>query len=233
MPWRLLLTLLFLFGCHGPATGQNPQLETKNGKLFATVVFTSMLSSASPPYYSIAIDSTGNATYESAPRSDEQTGVPYTIEFVAPAPIRDRVFRTVQQLNFLKLPAIASNTIHATKSMKSIKTLAFREGNTDDDITYRTCKNPLIRKLTVLFQNISTTMEFGRRVAYLHRQRRSRKMDVELKQMQSLAQEGRLEDLPAVAPVLRHIADDRTLDNTARTRAEAILDIANGRDAGN
>src|SRR5207248_4615377 len=60
---------------------QNPQLHTKIGSSFPTVIFTSVLWSADPSYYSIAIDSTGTTTYQSAPDSIEKTGVPYMIQF--------------------------------------------------------------------------------------------------------------------------------------------------------
>lgn len=221
--WKAVPAVLML-GCAWLASTQNPQLETRNGRQFATVVFSWERSSASPPYYSIAIDSTGNATYQSAPQATEQTGMPYTVEFLAPAPIRDRVFAMVQKLNFLKPSSELSNI----PQTRSVKTLVFREGKTDNQINFVTPENPLVRQLTVLFENISTTVEFGRRLSYLDSRKnelhRRRRIMVELKQMQSMERKGRLEDLPAVAPVLRQIASDKTLNKGARTRAEAILE---------
>ncbi len=225
--WKAVPAVLML-GCAWLASAQNPQLETKNGRQFATVVFSWERSSASPPYYSIAIDSTGNATYQSAPRSTEQSGMPYTIEFLAPAVIRDRVFAMVQKLNFLK----PSSDLTNIPQTKSVKTLVFREGKTDNEIDYITPADPIIRQLTVLFENISSTMEFGRRLSYLDNHKnephRRRRIAVELKQMQSMERKGRLEDLPAVAPVLRQIASDNTLNKSARTRAETILEYRSG-----
>ncbi len=218
---RRVLLSIFILECSSLTSGQNPQLETKNGHAFSTVIFSWVLWSASPPYFTVAVDSTGNATYESVPQSTQKTGTQYIEEFHVSAPIRDKVFRTVEQLNFLKLPSGASNNTPATAS---IKTLAFREENTYNEITYATPANPLIGQLTVLFQKLSATMEFGRRLTNLHQQK-SDGLEPELRQMQSMAQKGELEELQAVAPVLRDIEADATVDGNARARAKAILDM--------
>src|SRR5579864_3346462 len=69
--------------CSSLLFSQNPQVQLNNPPRFPTIVFSSVLWTADPPYYSIAIDSSGVATYLSAPSSLEKTGVPYTIEFQA------------------------------------------------------------------------------------------------------------------------------------------------------
>jgi hypothetical protein len=221
IPLLRVLLSIFILECSWLTSRQNPQLETKNGHVFSTVIFSWVLWSARPPYFTVAVDSTGNATYESVPQSTQKTGTQYIEEFPVSAPIRDKIFRAVEQLNFLKLPSSASNNTPATAS---IKTLAFREENTYNEITYATPANPLIGQLTVLFQKLSATMEFGRRLADLHQQK-SDGLEPELRQMQSMAQKGELEELPSVAPVLRDIEADATVDGNARARAKAILDM--------
>ncbi|MGH9502837.1 MAG: hypothetical protein ACRD20_08305 [Terriglobales bacterium] len=224
--WRAALLLVFVGYC-GSAGAQNPQLETKNGRRFPTVTFSSVAWGASPPYYSIAIDSGGNATYQSAPQSVERTGAPYDVEFLASASTRQTVFDKVEQLKFLKLP---TQNVQHFRGPRSIKTLAFREGNTRNWISYQTGRNPEIRQLTSLFQNISATMEFGRRLAYLH-QHGSPRISEELKHMQQLAQRGRLPELQAVEPALENIASDAKIKPADRKRAGAILVRArNGQD---
>jgi hypothetical protein len=73
-------TMMVLLAFCGELLAQNPQVKTRAGSRFPTVIFTSVLWSADPSYYSIAVDSIGTATYQSAPESLERTGVPYTIE---------------------------------------------------------------------------------------------------------------------------------------------------------
>ncbi|HTU42336.1 MAG TPA: hypothetical protein VMF10_11560 [Candidatus Aquilonibacter sp.] len=219
------LILAWSFYC----SAQNPQLQTKNGLAFATVVFTHSFATETPRFYSVAIDSTGSATYQSAPTSLEQTGVPYTLEFTASPPVRDKVFRIVGALRFFRPPVLG---LQQPVQSESANTLTFREGNlnpadinNDNVITFHSSKNPGVQQLTDLFESISETLEFGRQLTYL-REQRSPGINMELRQMQDLARRGRLSEVLVVAPVLKEIASDTTIDKTARTRASAILKYA-------
>jgi hypothetical protein len=219
---KLLLITVWAFSA--TMLSQNPQLQTKNANLFPTVIFSLAHSGENPPYYSIAIDSTGSATYQSFPYSDERTGVPYSVEFVATAATRSTIFRLTEQLHFFKGHFGSAN--HPPKNA-SIKTLTFREGRpdkqeTDNQITYSSSGNAMIRQLTSLFERISATLEFGRRLTNLHQQHNSG-IDTELKRMERMAKQGQLRELQAIALVLSEIASDTTLDKLARQRAEAIL----------
>src|SRR6266568_6926339 len=81
---------------------QNPQLHTRNGSRFPTVIFTSVLWTADPSYYSIAIDAAGTATYQSAPDSIEKTGAPYIIEFQVSDRTRRTAFNVTRELDFFR-----------------------------------------------------------------------------------------------------------------------------------
>ncbi len=220
---NLLVTItLLLFSLSG--LGQNLQLQTKNANLFPTVIFALARSGQNPPNYSIAVDSTGNATYQSFPSSEERTGVPYSVEFVASAATRSTIFRLTEHLHFFK--GLFGMANHAPKNA-SIKTLTFREGKpdnlaADNQITYISSGNAMIRQLTSLFEGISSTLEFGRRLTSLHRQHNNG-IDIELKHMERMTKQGQLRELQAVAPVLSEIESDMTLDKVARQRAMAIL----------
>lgn len=216
------LSIALLLGSAWIASAQNPQLETKNGRQFATVVFSQALWNASPPYYSIAIDSTGNATYQSTPQSMEKTGVPYTTEFLASAAVRDSVFRLVQELNFLKL---SSKDMQDLPAVESIDTLVFREGQTVNEITYHSSHNLRIQRLTSLFQSIAATLDFGRQLALMH-QHGNAGVAAKLREMQEMAEQGRLREVQVVSPILNEIASDSTLDRVSRQRATSILSDA-------
>ena len=190
---NLLLTITVLAFPSSSVLGQNPQLQAKNANLFPTVIFALARLEQNPPNYSIAVDSTGNATYQSFAYSDERTGVPYTVEFVATAATRSTIFRLTEHLHFFKGQFGSAN--HAPKNA-SIKTLTFREGKpdnqeTDNRITYSSSGNAMIRQLTSLFERISATMEFGRRLTNLHQQHNSG-IDTELKRMERVAKRGQL-----------------------------------------
>jgi hypothetical protein len=219
---KLLLITVWAFSA--TVLGQNPQIQTKNANLFPTVIFALARSGQNPPDYSIALDSAGTATYQSFPYSDERTGVPYTVEFLATAATRSTIFRLTEHLHFFKGHFGSAN--HAPKNA-SIKTLTFREGKpdnqeTDNQIAYSSSGNAMIRQLTSLFERISATLEFGRRLTNLHQQHNSG-IDIELKRMQRMAKQGQLRELQAIAPVLSEVQSDMTLDKLARQRAAAIL----------
>jgi hypothetical protein len=222
--WKNLLLTIAVSAFSSLVLSQNPQLQTKNANLFPTLTFAFARSGENPPFYSIAIDSTGSATYQSFPYSDEKTGVPYTVEFEATPFTRSTIFRLTKQLHFFKGHFGSAN--YASKNA-SIKTLRFREGKpdnlkTDNQITYSSSRNALIQQLTSLFERISVTLEFGRRLTYLHQQHKSG-METELQCMESIAKQGRLRELQVIAPVLSAIASDATLDKVVRQRADAIL----------
>lgn len=220
---NLLLTII-VSAFSSLVLSQNPQLQTKNANLFPTVTFALARSGENPPFYSIVIDSTGSATYQSFAYSDEKTGVPYTVEFEATAFTRSTIFRLTEHLHFFKGHFRRAN--RASKN-GSIKTLKFREGKpdnleADNQITYSSSENAAIQQLTSLFERISVTLEFGHRLSYLHQQHKSG-METELKRMESMAKQGRLRELQVIAPILSEIASDATLDKVVRQRADAIL----------
>ncbi|MGO8794337.1 MAG: hypothetical protein ACLQLC_05905 [Candidatus Sulfotelmatobacter sp.] len=220
----LAMALLFasLLGYAIFVSAQNPQLETKNGRSFATLVFTHAMGDANASFHSVAIDSTGSVTYESTPRSLGHTGVPYTIEFTASADVRESVFHIIEQLNFLRTPP---KDVRHPNALEGNDTLAFREGSTENQATYNTLRNPLLQQITLLFESISTTLEFGRRLTNLHQQHSS-ELGQALNHMQDLAASGQLKELFVVAPALQVIASDSSEDAALRTKAENILKIA-------
>jgi len=64
--------------------------------------------------------------------------------------------------------------------------------------------NPAVRDLTAVFQNISTTLEFGRRLDYYYHYQKLA-LEEELKRMEQMVNEKSLEELQAVAPILQRI----------------------------
>lgn len=219
----------FVLGCSCLALAQVPRIETRNGHVFATVTFTKSSWNGSPPYYSIAIDSEGDAAYESSPRSEEKTGVPYTVEFHASAPVRDKIFYLVEQLKFLKLSANeVQSSLPAGEAIQHdepVDTLEFREGSADNQITYHAAKNPLIQEVTAEFEKLSTTLEFGHQLTRLH-QSHNPELAREMTQLQETSSQGRIEDLPVIVPALQEIASDKKEDKAVRQEAKALLKSA-------
>jgi len=201
------------------ALGQNPQLHTTAGSRFPTVIFTSVLWTAEPSYYSIAIDSTGTATYQSAPDSIGKTGVPYTIEFQVTDRTRRITFNVARQLDYFGEKTQASLS---SPQSNSVRTLAYHDSRLRNQITYSSSSDSEIEELTSVFEDISRTLEFGRRLTYFREQDHNR-LASELERLQAEGTRHSLRELQAIAPVLKGIAADERVDQASRQRAEDLL----------
>jgi hypothetical protein len=216
---RIALLAAAFFVCLASLFAQNPQLQTKNGRRFPTVIFNSVFWNANPPSYSIALDSTGAATYQSTPDSAERAGVPYMIEFQSSDATRRVTFNVVRQLNFLNGDFPASP---GSPEKNPVRTLAYHDITFNNQITYSESTDSNIQELTSVFEEISMTFEFAHRLAYLHQHDRSG-LESELVRMQTSAEHHLLRELQAVTPALRSIASDASLSESVRKHAEAIL----------
>lgn len=206
----------------GFASAQNPQLQTKNGKRFPTVVFSYVLWTADPSYYSIAIDATGTSTYQSAPNSIDRSGVPYSIEFEVSDRTRRTTFNVSQRLNFFVDPIPASTGYPGNTA---VRTLSYHDHDLVRDVTYSSSPNADIEELTSVFEEISETLEFGRRLAY-YRDHDKKSLGQEIEKMEASAKSHQLRELQAVARVLNDIVSDQSLDEQVRSNASDLLKLA-------
>jgi hypothetical protein len=216
---RIALLMAAVFLCSASLSAQNSQLHTRNGGRFPTVVFSSVLWTDNPSSYSLAVDATGAATYQSTQDSVERTGVPYTVEFQASDATRRMTFNIMRQLNFLNgdFP-----TYSGTPEKVPVRTLAYHDITYDNRVTYSDSSDSEIQELTSVFEEISATFEFARRLTYLHRHDKER-LEPELIRMQTSAERHMLRELQAATPALKIIASDHTLTDSVRKHAEAIL----------
>lgn len=202
--------------------GQNPQLQTRNGRRFPTVVFSSVFWIANPASYSIAVDATGAATYQSTQDSMDRTGVPYTIEFQTSDATRRITFNVIRELNLLAGDFPLSL---ASPQAAPVRTLVYHDVTFNNRITYSDSTDSQIQELTSVFEEISATFEFARRVGYLH-QHDKEGLEPELVRMQTSAEHHQLRELQAVTPALKSIALDSSLSESIRTHADALLALA-------
>jgi hypothetical protein len=199
---------------------QNPQLETRNSQRVPTIVFTSVLWTADPPYYSIAVDSTGTATYQSAPSSVESTGVPYTVEFAVSERTRRSAFNVARELNFFNAEIPVTT---GSPQQTYVHTLAYHYGQTRYQITYAGSSNTDIEELTSIFEELSETLEFGRRLRWMYEHDRNA-LASELEKLQASADQHHLRELQALTTVLNSIVADGSIDVAARQRAQSLLE---------
>jgi hypothetical protein len=216
------VTLAALIACSSNAVAQNPQLRTRNGSRFATVVFSSVLWNANPASYSIAVDATGAATYQSTQDSIDRPGVPYTIEFQTSDATRRITFNIARELNLFSGDFPVSM---GSPQTTAVRTLVYHDIALNNHITYSDSTDSQIQELTSVFEEISATFEFARRLGYLHQHDKER-LEPELTRMQASAERHRLRELQAVTPALKSIALDNSLSENVRKQAEAILVLA-------
>lgn len=199
--------------------GQTPQLGTKNGRRFPMVIFSTVLWDANPSSYSIAIDSTGTATYQSSSSAVAQSGVPYTVEFQASDASRRMAFNVARRLDFFS--GTYNNTVEAPNKA-SVRTLAYHSPEVNNQITFSQSSDPDVQELTTVFEEISATFESSRRLMILLDRNKAGIAD-ELQTMQKIAERHRVREFQVVAPVLKRISTDPGVAETVRQQAVAIL----------
>jgi hypothetical protein len=210
------------------AQAQPRQPEQPPRPAVPTVTFTFDWSSIEPHRYTIAVDSSGHAAYQSwtADPAAAQSSADdrYLLKFTVSSAARDRILALARQLKYFNGDfEYRKHRIAFTGD----KTLAYADPGRQYETRYNWSENAGIGELTALFQGISTTIESGRRLARMHRFDLLG-LDEELKNLEGLALEHRAIELPIIAPTLQQIAEDPRVMNIARQRARHILLIAGG-----
>ncbi len=187
---------------------------------FPSVKFTQELWSLNPPTYSIKVNTTGDARYESTPNAAEQTGQNYTQEFNMSGGTKNKIFNTLQALNFF------NKTIDdVVPGDGGTRTLVYSYGGNQTVATYHATSNPAAQQLTKLFQAISATMETGRRLDKMHQSSDPALADA-VSRMLMRAQAGELVELQAIVPILQSIASDNSVAQTVRNQVQGVIKIA-------
>jgi hypothetical protein len=213
---------ILLLTCVPLLRPQNPQLQMKYARRFPTVVFTSVRWNANPSYYSIAIDATGTATYQAAPNSLEESGVPFTTEFQVSDKTRRIVFNLAQRLNFF---AEGYGESASSPDKTDVRTLSYLYENVNNQFTYTITSDPDIEEITSIFEELSATFEDGRKLLDMEAKDKQA-IAAELQAMQKKADRHALRDIYGLVPILREIASDGSLDRNTRTQAETLLTLA-------
>jgi hypothetical protein len=176
---------------------------------------------ADPDHYAIAVSSDGHAVYDSngklSLQSDE--GDPFHLEFAVSQATRTRVFDLARKAGYFDGKVDSGKKGLANTGAK---TLVYQDGEKIAKATYNYSPLPAVQELTALFQQLSTTLEFGRRLEY-YRHYQKTALDEELKHMEEQSNQSGLEEVAAVAPILQLIVSDSSLMNVVRARAQRLL----------
>jgi len=209
LPGLLLLALLSA----SSQTGDQP-----------VVTFTLDFPGSQPEHYSVRMQSDGAAHYESSgrlsPDSDETDN--FDLDFTASPATRQKVFELAGKAGYFQrdLDSHYKNIAFTGK-----KTLSYKDGKRSGESTYNYTRQPDARELTGFFQDLSSTLEFGRRLHYDYRYQKLA-LDEELKRMEEMARSSPMVELPAIASILQQIIGDATVLNVSRARAQRLLEHA-------
>ena len=190
----------------------------------AVVTFTLDFPGSEPSHYAISVSSDGRSTYDSDGKlSPDSEGDPFHLDFSMSAETRQRVFELAERAHYFE-GEIDSRKKNLASTGR--KTLTYKDSGRSTTATYNYSPVAAVQQITQLFQSLSLTLEFGRRLQYFHRYQKLA-LDEELKRMEEAATGHGLEEVSAVVPILQAIASDTTVINPVRARAQRMIERAN------
>ena len=172
-----------------------------------------------PAHYVISVSSDGHGNYSSNGKlsPDSESDQSFTLEFTAPQPTVTRIFDLAQKAHYFE-----GNIDTKRKNIASTgeKTLTYIDGKKSTSATYNYSIVPAVQELTTVFQNLSSMLEFGRRLEYDLRYQKLA-INEELQRMQEALSAP--SDAAVIAPILEKIVSDSSVLNGARARAQRLL----------
>jgi hypothetical protein len=189
----------------------------------AVVTFTLDFPGSEPSHYSISVASDGHSTYDSdgklSPESDPD---PFHLDFSASPATKKAIFDLATRAKYFQ--GEIDSRKHGLAST-GVKTLTYKDAERSASATYNYSPMVAVQQITQLFQNLSLTLEYGRRLQYFHRYQKLA-LDEELKRMEEMANQNSLQELGAVVPILQRIATDSSVINPVRARALRMVERA-------
>jgi hypothetical protein len=205
-------------------------LQAQPAAVPATVSFSLDFPESIPDHYVVTVSSDGHATYDSTgkltPQSDP--GDPYRDEFTISPNTCRKIFDLTAKAKYFEGQIDSGNKKLASTGVKVLK---YSEGSRKTEATYNYSPIQAVQQLTAIFQNISATLEFGRRLEFYHHHQKLA-LEEELKRMEEAAKSSNLAEIQAVAPILKSIIDDHSVMNITRARAQRLLSTSNTSAAG-
>jgi hypothetical protein len=208
--WIVYLLWLFL-----PAVVQAQQSPV--------VTFTLDFPGSEPSHYAITVSSDGRCAYDSDGKlSPDSDGDPFHLDFSMSTDTTRRIFDLAERAHHFQ-----GEIDSRKKNLAStgVKTLTYKDSGRSTTATYNYSPMPAVQQITQLFQSLSTTLEFGRRLEYFHRYQKLA-LDEELKRMDDAASRSDLEEMAAVVPILQRIVTDTSVINPVRARAQRMIERA-------
>jgi hypothetical protein len=211
--------LALLFGVVGSAAQQTPAAAKP-----ATVVFRLDWKQAIPWMdYAFTVQEDGSTHFAGTGNPAESgDGDSFQQDFAMSPANTQNIFQWAKATDYFQ-GQFETKTKNVAKT--GIKTLEYHGPSLDTSTSYNFSPNPNIQQLTKLFQSISVTLDYGRKLAYQYRFDKLG-MDTRLKELVDLQSNGQAEELQAIEPILRKIAEDDNMMHMARLQARQLLKAA-------
>ena len=228
---RSFLLFSILFCSSLPARAQSPAAAASQAPPTSqdpsAVTFTLDFPQSQPEHYAIRIPSAGPDHYESTGRltADSDVTDSFDFDFTISAETRSKILALAARAGYFQKDV---DTHRKNLAFTGKKTLRFTDAARTGEATYNYSENSAVQELTSLFQDLSTTLEFGHRLDYDHRYQKLA-LDEELKRMQEMSQSNMLTEVTAIQPILEKIVADQSVINVARARAQRLLASADRR----
>ena len=208
--WGLLLVTLFC-----------AVAVAESGSGSATVSFSLDFPGANPGHYEIMIGEDGKGAYTSNGQlnKDAEPADPAPLPFTLSDKVREQIFDLARRAHYFTGKVDSGNKKLANTG---VKVLTYKSEGQNSQATYNYSPAAPVQQLTTIFQGLSTTLEFGRRLSYFWKYQKLA-LDDDLKRMEEMQKEGNLGDMQAIAPVLNGIAGDESVMNVSRARALRLL----------
>lgn len=185
------------------------------------VSYTQDFEGSNPSHYEITVNDDGHGTYSSNGQLSEKAEPAdlAPVQFSLSGKVRDQIFDLAKRAKYFdgKVDSGRNNIANT-----GTKTLTYKDAKRSTKATYNYSPLPAVADLTSVFQNLSTTLEFGRRLIFFHKYQKLA-LDDELKRMDEMRRDTMLGDVTAIAPILRDIANDQKVMNVSRSRALRLL----------
>lgn len=195
-------------------------LSATQESVVPTVGFDLVFPGSQPDKYTIFVPAAGNATYYSdgklTPNSESDD---FRMDFTISQATRTRIFELAKRAHYFEAEVDSRKKGLASTG---VKTLMYKDAQKNTKVTYNYSTISAVQDLTQLFQDLSTTLEFGRRLEYYHRYQKLA-LDDELKRMEEMAKQNNLPELSAITPVLERITNDQSVINPVRARAQRLI----------
>jgi len=224
IPAKLLLCVCIARGFVGVASlAQTEDLSSKVSVPNVPVVsFTQDFPESTPSHYSLRVAKNGKASYESMGKlTPEAEGDPFSYTFTMSEANVSRIFELAASAKYFDRDVDYKKGRQANTGKKTLK---YEDATRQQQTEYNYSTHSEIQQLTKSFQSIALTMEFARHLQYF-RHYQPLALEDDLKRMEEMAKDDDLKELQAIAPILQDIAEDRSILNVARVRAQRLLTL--------